>query len=201
MASGIVCSCISDFLDEEEVSSRTENGKKWVETLLQKIIGGDTYVDIFDEFSKELVSSLKKIFNLVKEYKSTNTKKEKLWCKFHRNRMQVMPDIWKRFCRAVDIYYNQLVAQTANMKLFEAQLTAFFANDSATEHMDTATRPSLKPASSSTTFSDDELNTMRQIAGYVPYSLLKKYERSHQVQTSTIECLRNMAVAGDDDIH
>jgi len=61
--------------------------------------------------------------------------------------------------------------------------------------------PSLKLASSSTTFSDDELNAMRYIAGYVPYSLLKKDERSHQVQTSTIECLGNMAVAGDDDIH
>jgi len=39
--------------------------------------------------------------------------------------MQVMPDIWKCFCRAIDIQYNQLVAQTVNMKLFEAQLTAF----------------------------------------------------------------------------
>ena len=36
-------------------------------------------MDILDKFSKELVSSLKKIFDSVKEYKSTITKKEKLW--------------------------------------------------------------------------------------------------------------------------
>jgi len=50
-----------------------------------------------------------------------------------------------------------------------------------------------------TSFSDDELNTLRYVAGYVPYSLLKRHERNHQTKPAVLE---NMAVAGDDhDIH
>ena len=67
-------------------------------------------MDAFDEFSKELVMSLKEIFENLREYKSTSTKKEKLWCEFHCKRLHTLPDIWKHFCRGLDIPYSQLVA-------------------------------------------------------------------------------------------
>jgi len=77
-----------------------------------------------------IVMSLKGIFDNLREYKSTSTKKEKLWCEFHHKRLSILPDIWKHFYRGLDFLYNQLVVQTFNLKLFVSQLTAFFANDS-----------------------------------------------------------------------
>ena len=91
---------------------------------------------------------------------------------------------------------NQLVAQTVNLKLFESLLTTFFAKNSETVAAPTSSR------TTSFSFSDDELNALRYVAGYVPYSMLKRYERNHQTKPAVLECLGNMAVAGDDsDIH
>ena len=83
-----------------------ESGRKFAEAILHHITNGDASMDAFDEFSEELVMSLKEIFDNLREYKSTSTKKEKLWCEFHRKRLHKLPDIWKRFCRGLDIPYS-----------------------------------------------------------------------------------------------
>ena len=111
MASGIVRSFISEFCDEANESPRMESGRKFVEVSLHHITNGDASMDAFDEFSEELVMSLKEIFKNLREYKSTSTKKEKLWCEFHHKRLHTLPDIWKCFCRSLDIPYSQLVAR------------------------------------------------------------------------------------------
>ena len=56
--------------------------------FLHHITNGDASMDAFDEFSEELVMSLKEIFDNLREYKSISTKKEKLWCEFHRKRLR-----------------------------------------------------------------------------------------------------------------
>ena len=121
-------------------------------------------MDAFNKFSKDLVISLKNMLDNSREYKSISTKKEKLWCEFHRIRLHTLPAIWKRCCRALDIPYNQLVAQTVNLKLFESLLRTYFAKISDSKATMTTPTPS-----SITSFSDDELNALRYVAGYVPY--------------------------------
>ena len=49
------------------------------------------------------------------------------------------------------------------------------------------------------TYSDDELNALRYVSGYVPHVLLKKYEKKMEERaTPYLVCLGNMAVAGDE---
>ena len=115
MASGIVRSFISRFCDEAEESSRMESGRKFFEAFLHHITNRDASTDAFDEFSEELVMSIKEIFENLREYKSTSTKKEKLWCEFHRKRLHTLPDIWKRFCRGLDIPCSQLIQSTCTL--------------------------------------------------------------------------------------
>ena len=46
----------------------------------------------------------------------------------------------------------------------------------------------------------DELNTMQYACGYVPYKLLKKYEKKTGLQAECfVECLGNMAVKYEND--
>jgi len=174
-----------------------ERGRKFVETFLQHVTDEDESMDAFDKFNEDLVMSLKNILDNSREYKSISTKREKLWCEFHCIRLHTLPAIWKHCYRALDIPHNQLVAQTVNLKLFESLLRAYFAKNSDSKAMMTTPTPS-----STTSFSDDELNVLRYVAVYVPYSLLKRHERNHQTKPAVLECLGNMAVAGDDsDIH
>ena len=49
------------------------------------------------------------------------------------------------------------------------------------------------------TYSDDELNALRYVSGYVPHVLLKKYEKEMEERVAPhLACLGNMAVAGDE---
>ena len=86
-----------------------ESGRKFVEAILHHI---RTETLLTNSAKSRLVMSLKEIFeNLREYYKSTSTKKEKFWCEFHRKRLHTLPDIWKRFCKGLEIPYSQLVAR------------------------------------------------------------------------------------------
>ena len=80
------------------------------------------------------------------------------------------------------------------MKLFETFMKTYFASILTSEES--------PPAPSPTSFSDDELNTLRYVSGYIPYKLLRKYERCSTPCLKAplyVECLGKMAVAEDDN--
>ena len=68
------------------------------------------------------------------------------------------------------------------------------------EHFTSNSEPKRSPM---VVLTSDELNAMRYACGFVPHSLLKKYEAGRIKRSEQcIECLGNMAVAGDsDDFH
>ena len=49
------------------------------------------------------------------------------------------------------------------------------------------------------TLNEDEQNIIRYAAGYIPFKLLKKYEKSFSdLAISAVECLSTMAINGDE---
>ena len=195
MASGIVRSFLSSFFDEPDLSSRIQTSKQFITSVLQRIIDSDASMDSFDNFSYKLVSTLRSLFDTVEGYKSLSSKQERLWREFHTARSHSLPITWKELCKSIGIQYDQLAAQTVNMKIFKSFMKTYFASIPISEELPKVT----------STFSDDELNALRYVSGYVPYKLLRKYEQCRPPCNKAplyLECLGNMAVAGDDsDVH
>jgi len=117
-----------------------------------------------------------------------------LWREFLKARSHFLPVIWKELCASLGIQYDQLAAQAINMKLFKTFMKTYFASIPTSEESPPATLP--------TSFSDDELNALRYVSGYILYKLLRKYEHSCLKAPLYVECQGNMAVAGDgSDVH
>ena len=123
----------------------------------------DASMDSFDNFSYKLVSTLRSLFQTVKGYKTLHNKQERLW---HKARSHSLTTIWQEYCKSTGIQYDQLAAQTVNMKLFETFMKSFFVSIPNNEDL----APPVTPASSQ--FSDDELNALRYVSGYVPTNFL-----------------------------
>ena len=194
MASGIVQSFISEYCTEAEKTSfsRVGSGRLFTEQLLKKITADsdDTILEAFDTFSEQLVSELRNIFTTLKEYKTIATKQIKLWQEFHSKRSHIIPTFWKTFCRQIGLNYDQLAAQTINLQIFESFMKTYFYTTSTSAVASDFPTP---------TYSDDELNALRYVSGYVPHVLLKRYEKKMDERVSPcLACLGDMAVAGDE---
>ena len=107
------------------------------------------------------------------------------------NRVFLICQLWKDFLASIDLEVNPLFEQSVNMKVFRMVLKERFTSNS---------EPKRSPM---VVLTSDELNAMRYACGFVPHSLLKKYEAGRIKRSEQcIECLGNMAVAGDsDDFH
>lgn len=80
---------------------------------------------------------------------------------------------------------DSLFEQTVNQELFEMLLREYFS-----------TQVDNPPKQVHLTV--DEMNAMRYACGYVPHSLLKRYQvKSGQKYAQFVECLGNMAVVGE----
>ena len=101
--------------------------------------------------------------------------------------------MWKIFYQRIGLNYDRLAAQTVNLKIFESFMKTHFS----TTKPSSAAIVSDKPPKM--TYSDDELNALRYVSGYVPRVLLKKYEKKMKERVAPyLACLGNMAVAGDE---
>jgi len=182
------------FIEEAgKLSSRIVMSKQFITSILRRSMDSDASMD---SFSYKLVSTLRSLFQTVKGYKTLHNKQERLWREFHKARSHSLTKIWQEYCKLTGIQYDQLAARTVNMKLFETFMKIFFVSIPNNEDL----VPPVTPASSQ--FSDDELNSLRYVSGYVPYKLLRKYEQCRTPCHAYLECLGNMAVAGDDsNIH
>ena len=199
MASGIVRSFISEYCVEAEGTSfsRLQSGGEFTAELLKRISANsdETTLEAFDTFSEELVFTLKKIFTTLKDYKVVTTQQEKLWREFHSTRSHILPTCWKVFCERIGMNYNRLAAQTINLKIFESLMKTHFSASGS----NCQASASDSDVPQKMTYSDDELNALRYVSGYVPHVLLKRYEKRTEEEVSPyLTCLGNMAVAGDE---
>ena len=98
---------------------------------------------------------------------------------------------WEQLCKALDLQVDDsFLQQSVNQEVFEILLMEHFTHQSSShgEH-DAAEGPPL---------SKDELNGMRYAGGYVPHSLLKRFEkRKGKKYDQFIECLGDMTVESE----
>ncbi len=109
---------------------------------------------------------------------------EKAWIYFHRLRVSELPRLWNQFAPRL----SPLVYQHASYRLYaEIVKSKLCESTSLRTHIDV---PELTM---------DEENIGRYAAGFVPFKLLKRYEKKRDLDIAlhAIECLSSMGVNGD----
>lgn len=147
--------------------------------------------------SAELSCALRDILQTTVKYRSLETKRGNLWAAFHQLSISQIPKIWNKCFVSLEIQVKDtLLQQSVSQKLFEMLLVENISQTSMNSDHSTSKR------SDHDQFGKDELNVLRYACGYVPHTLLKRYEkRSDCKYANFIECLRYMAVQCDQTDH
>ncbi len=98
-----------------------------------------------------------------------------MWSAFHKARLrpEELPKMWEDLFQFLGMQVkDKFLEQCVNQKLFDATIN---------QHL-----------------TSDELNVLQYVGGFVPHSLLKRFERCKKY-CKFLECLREMAVAGDNE--
>lgn len=192
MASGLVRGAISVVLNDDKLvkATKTDNMRLFGQTFCSKIMESDRELDLFDKFCVQFVHDIDKIFSTMsKRIRSPTTKRTRAWTSFHREREKNLPQLWHNLFSSLKLEDNSFFAQSINQELFQQRLVEF-----------------LSPAgilSKSTSYDEveftvDDLNILRYACGYVPYSLLKKFEKLQGAKAGCfVDCLGTMAVVGE----
>ena len=189
MATGIVRAAIAAVMEKTDFESPRSNKMKQVgQQILDKACHHDNEV-IFDGFcSKILILIQENIQTTASQYKSNSSKREKLWCGLHKLRLKgILPTLWKEIACKLDIDISDpLLEQSLYQELFEMCVCEYFTSNCASNTSTQSTEELL---------TDDELNVMRYVCGYVIRTLVKRYEKkSGDVYTQYVECLGEFAV-------
>ena len=181
----VLCSYITgyDHLDgEERPMAVKDDVRKFIAAVIE-----NNSCNIFDEFASNLVKELEKCFFACVSsdvpFRSKHVKREKLWRCFHRLRARKINRIWcKLFSEDIIPKLSPLVYQSVTQKLYSDIISCHLG---AT--LDDIRDPDNDEACS---LSVDEENILRYVAGYVPFKLLKQYEKSKVPEAvNVIECL------------
>ena len=189
----VLC-CFLTGQDHLDSVDRAKAAKEDVRRFLAAAIESSS----FDEFAAQLVRELERCFfscvSADAPFRSKHIKREKLWRSFHRIRVTKVEKMWQDlFQQNTETLpkISPLVYQSVTQKLYLDILNCHLG----------AALDSRRNASSSPEppLSADEENILRYIAGYVPFKLLKWYEKSKAVESvSVVECLSGMAVNGEE---
>ena len=161
--------------------------------LLCKVTQSEQMMQVFDEFSVSVYRNLERVCESCKTLKSKSTMRGRLWSAFHHFcAVSELPAVWKKLFTSVGISCeDQLICQSANQKLFEKLLLKYFGSKTSTE-----TEPSPVEEVQLT---NDELNVLQYVGGFVPHALLRRFERHKKKYEQYFECLGEMAVVGENN--
>lgn len=191
MATGIVRCALSNVMDKTpSESNRSCQLRRLGQQILDKSTRGEAELAVLDSFSEQLVSYFReRTHEATKSLTLNSSKRARLWSDFHRIRSGPLRCLWSELLRKLKITDSEndsLLEQSVYSEIFSMIMCEYFSSQSAGE-------PSPLPELSS-----DELNAMRYACGYVPRSLLKKYEsKSGEVYSQYVQCLGDMAVEGE----
>lgn len=197
MARGVaqaICSFVTESNHLEDVE-RMRNAKQDAMKFLQTINEDESRLEQFNSFGTKLLTALVYAACCSSDTpcRSEDVKREKLWSAFHKLRVGAVDAMWRcLFEQDGFSRLSPLVYQHVTEKLFGGLIKDHFKDKLETSDVD------IPPLTT------DEENIIRYAAGYVPFKLLKKYEKmiissSSQVDTvGIIECLSTMAVNGEE---
>ena len=159
---------------------------------------GKSVLDAFSEFDSrgvlqfaaDLDAEFNKIVQAANCYKLYSTKREKAWSMFHSFRCEKLVDLWKELFKKLDVSgMDRLFIQSITQELFEIKLKANFHYEQ--ENLSEVLNE---------TISEDEKNVMMYACGYVPVSLIRRYEKFKGSKYATfVQCLQEMAIGVCED--
>lgn len=199
MASGMLRCAISSVKDKTpSQSSRSCQLRRWGQEILDKSAQGEAETAAFDRFSEQLIHCMRERIQVVtKGLKLNSSKRTKIWSEFHRIRLDAsgpMRSLWKELLTKLGIKGTEadpLLEQSVYNEIFTILVSEYFTSQSAHSNESDTTPVEL---------TSDELNAMRYACGYVPRSLLKKYEiKCGDMYSQYVQCLGDMAVEGEGD--
>jgi hypothetical protein len=200
MAGGVLraalCSILTDH-DHLDGVERSKAAKDDVSQFLKAVIEKDSCMDVFDVFASCLVRELEKcFFTCVSDapFRSKHIKRERVWASFHHLRISKLKKMWGDLFLC-DVGNGKtlpkltpLVYQSISQKIY---------SDIINCHLESKLESGASRSCEALTV--DEENIVRYIAGYVPFKLLRKYEKSKAAESvNIIECLSAMAVNGEE---
>ena len=194
MASGLVRSTLSNILTDYTFTGTSERSKvscQQVIALLDKV-AEDSYCDLFEEFSSKLLTCLQSLLSTPQNGSVdfvVHSKREQLWTIFHQKRTTEIANLWKTFLQSVQLDLDALVYQMVNQALYEDKIKAHFAAGSSI----------TKSSCIQRALNREEECILRYAAGYVPFVLLRKYEKCvSESSVQFIECLSKMVIFGEE---
>ena len=197
MCSGLVRSAFSEVLEDRclSVSSpRVDYMKKLGKEILSQVAESEEKRKLFDDFSDELTASLEKICETGRSLKLYSAMRGRLWSGFHKAALSELPPVWNKLLSSLGIECKEhLLCQSVNQKLFETVMLKFFNSKST----DIGLLNSTRTMEEEVVLTVDEMNALRYVGGFVPYSLLKRFERHEKKYQQFFECLGDMAVVSE----
>ena len=200
MASGLVRGAFSFLFKDGTFTGTSEQSKTALHeaNLLISKVAEDNFAVPFDHFARKLLALLESLVGgccSAVRSECAVIQREKLWIAYNQKRTSevvVISSVWEDLFDAIHQCLDPLVYQAVTQKLFEDIITRIApANNSSSSSSSNNETLSF--------ISSVEECIVRYAAGYVPFALVKKYEK-HPTQHSLecIECLYNMAVQGED---
>ena len=177
------CALSSESLLASEVKGEVESF----------LLAVESYPDDFSRFCCTFIKTMKD--NIVKcvcePCRSKEVQREKIWKSFHQLQRTCFTDMWAKLFDTVGTSMKRTVTHHVSRYLYEKEIIAVTAMHSQLS-MSTVQE-------SDTELSPDEETVLRHAVGYVPFKLLKRYEKQSSPRAiSYAECLSQMAVNGDE---
>lgn len=200
MSTGVVRSAICSLLVDQDCLESIQHFKEIKEEVrqfVQAITKDDSHLNQFDSFATKLMKLLEKcFFSCISEdvqCRSKYVQRERVWSAFHQLRIAEGSKLWRDlFSHHGFPKLSPVVYQQVNQKLYSDLINCHLS----AKLDDSADGSAVEiPALTS-----DEENILRYVAGYVPFKLLKRYEKDLSLESTVgiIECLSAMAVNGEE---
>lgn len=195
MATGLVRAALCSILTDSDYLQDVDRSKHAVEDVrqfIQAISEEETRLELFDKFASSIMKALEKcFFSCISDgpCRSKSVKREKMWSSFHQLRLG---DIDKLWCSLFEVEgipkLSPLLYQHVSEKLYADLIKCHFS-----------TRVDSQTSFDIPALTTDEENVIRYVAGFVPFKLLKRYEKSSSADAVMfVECLSSLAVDGDE---
>ena len=187
MSSGIVRAHIAAVLEDEEFSLGTPRMKLALSTameLLKLCASSEQAIDQFDTFAATLIKKIQPAGEL-----KNSRKRRKLWSNYHSLRCGELGILWDKLY--TDLGMGQecaadcLLQQYVNDKLFEGIIESKAGSE--------------ETASNESDLNTDECKALRYVAGYVPFRLIRKFQKSsHPLKGEFLCCLQKMNTSDEE---
>ena len=162
--------------------------------LFKQTIGQGEHREPLERFCKELFQAINSC--ITEPALSTDDRREKSYQMFYVKRIGSLKKLWNDFHGILQLPQpDPIWTQAVNRLLFDQDLVSRLGTDKRHEY-----QPTLSTATATDGLGSDEENIIRYIAGYIPFKLMKAYEKKDtQEDANVLDCLSEMAISGPVD--